>query len=68
MLCQLSWEIEKLDSRWGMAAARRAKAKFDVSRRWSRLRGTVRGLFNQTQRLKAEGDVLHQQGVSLRQI
>jgi len=52
----------------GMAAARRAKAKFDVSTMVHAYEALYEGLVNQTQRLKAEGDVLHQQGVSLRQI
>jgi len=50
-----------------MAAARRAKAKFDVSTMVHAYEALYEGLVNQTQRLKAE-DVLHQHGVSLRQI
>jgi len=52
---------------FGMAAARRAKAKFDVSTMVHAYEALYEGLVNQTQRLKAE-DVLHQHGVSLRQI
>ncbi len=51
----------------GMAAARRARAKFGVSTMVHAYEVLYEGLVNQTHRQKAE-DVLHQHGVSLRQV
>lgn len=52
---------------FGMAGARRARAKFDVSTMVHAYESLYEGLANQAHRLRAE-DVLHQRDVSLRQV